>query len=279
MNLIQKKSLFFAILTLLPLLGVIFYSTSYFSYFLVLLGIILLVIWKSYFGVALLLRKSVTENAKFLILPTLFNFGLAFLLITFFDINFKYLFLFIGFVANFYIYQALKRVQNLQDKASIFYRNVLISTSFVSVLFSVAAIFRFYVSFSISDVRVPLSLVVLLVTLIFYLVSYFLSWQNGVDIKKFQPYLLVTALLAAEITLVSLVWIINYPVYTVFEKGNLGGIPFPAVLLTIVFYFIWGVFSHKIDKTLTREVIIEYVLFSILFLSVLFITAKWLPVM
>jgi hypothetical protein len=142
----------------------------------------------------------------------------------------------------------------------------------VSMLFYLAALQSISPTF-----RVPLSFVVVMTGLIFYAVSYFLSFENGVEPKAAAPYLLTMSILASEMALISLVWIVNYPVYTVTERGNLSGLPLPAILLTIVFYFVWGVFSHKIDKSLTRRVIIEYVLLTLVFVFVLLFTAKWIP--
>jgi hypothetical protein len=113
--------------------------------------------------------------------------------------------------------------------------------------------------------------------IIFYLVSYFLAFENGVDSAKSQPYLLVLSLLASEFSLFGLIWIVNYPVYSSSERVSLAGLPLPAIILTLIFYFVWGIFSHKIDKSLTRSVIIEYILLTAVFVFVLLVTAKWLP--
>jgi hypothetical protein len=123
-------------------------------------------------------------------------------------------------------------------------------------------------------------MLVISIFLLFYLVSSFLTWENGADedIKKLRPYNIVNSLLGAEVAWISSLWIVNYPVMAISEKANLGATPLPATLLTIIFYFLWGIIFHKLDGSLTRRVLSEYTLIAFLFIAVLLATARWLPI-
>lgn len=224
-------------------------------------------------------KEDIIAKAKFFILPLLFNFGALLLIAIYSSVYVRIIYSLLACLVNYLLLVALKRVQNLEEKSAIFQRNILISAGFLTLLLSLSAVFRSYVFLSTSKVfTLPVSFVVIAVGLIYYFLLYFLSWENGLDMKKILPYNLAATLLSAEITLVGVIWIVNYPVFSSAEKANLSGFPLPAVFLVIVFYFIWGLISHKSDKSLTRRVLTEYVIISVLFLSILLATAKWLPI-
>ncbi len=223
-------------------------------------------------------KAELLSNLKFLILPALFNFGAIFFVRYMTQSLLMYIITILIFLVNFYLFIALRKVFNLEDRAAVFQRNVIISVSFLSIFLSVSALYRFFVSYSADSIfRIPLVLVVVAIGVVFYLVSYFLAWENGIDLKKYRPYNLVISLMAAEVAWASSIWIVNYPTFSSYEKANLGGTPLPAVILVIIFYFTWGIISHKASRTLTKNVMFEYFLLTIIFLAVLFISTKWLP--
>lgn len=273
MNEIYKKSLIFSIIlgieyflmarigeafiyvSLAVLFSIVFYSLNFFK-----------------------ISKNNKENYKFLILPLLFNVGASYYLSI---INISPVRLLLGaaiVIGNFYLFVALKKVQNLQEKAAVFYRNLIISLSFITLLLTLSAIFKTYVFLSTSILYdfLPI-LVVLSVSGIFYFLSYFLAWEYGINTKKFMPYNLVGTLLFGELSLIGLIWVVNYPVFASSQRASLGGLPIHAILLTVVFYLIWGIISHKMDRSLTRKVMTEYLGISILFILILLATTQWLP--
>lgn len=275
-NKLQNKSLIVA-----GLLGLEFIFSLIFveSFTLILTLLIITLLAGSYFVLDFTFKKEeLKDELKFLIIPILFNVGALFFLSGINQAIFSLLLVFFVAGANYYLFIALKRVQNLEEKAAIFQRNVIISISFLALLFSFSVIYKTYVLLSIGNGNIfPNWLVLILVALIFYFVSYFLAWENGMNMKKFFPYNMVGTLLAIEVSYVGLVWVVNYPVFSGVEKAALGGVPLPAVILTIIFYFIWGVITHKMDKSLSRKVMTEYLGMAIIFLLVLLLTASWLP--
>lgn len=279
MNTITKKSL--TVTGVLALVyGVALALPLYFGYLVVLMGLIIIVSWKYFFSVEISLQ-SIRDKSKFLVLPIIFNIGSLYITTVFFQPLAKAFICLAAIATNYFLWIALKKVHNLSDRAAIFHRNVLIVISFVSVFLGSATIFRIFMLFSTSSNRsLYQAILVLLVFCLFYVISDFLTWENGADddLVKLRPYNIVNSLLGAEIAWITSVWIVNYPVIAVSEKATLGGTPLPAILLTIVFYFLWGVIFHKLDGSLTRRVLTEYIVITLLFISVLLATARWLPV-
>jgi hypothetical protein len=276
MNKIQKKALLASIILGLEYL-IIEMSAGVSGYLFGGFALSIIIIWLYLFEISLT-KEKLLRSIRLLLIPLMFNLGSILYISYFFQGGVRLFAVAVISIINYYLFVALRRVQNLAEKAAIFQRNVIISVSFLSVFLSLSAIFRFYVSFSISDFfRVPQVLVVISTGLIFYAVSNFLAWENGLDMKKFLPYNLVTSLLGAQIAWVASIWIVNYPVFTESEKANLGGSPLPAIFLTIIFYFLWGIISHKADKSLNKNVLAEYFFISLMFILILVLTAKWLP--
>jgi|GEM_PF-1050993 len=278
MSSLTKKSLVCS-----TLIGVNFLASIilpiYFFYESLALVVLIIVAWKIYFDVDLKV-SSILDKLKFLAIPLIFNLGALYLSTIFFQTFAKVIILLLVFAANYFLWIALRKVHNLSDRAAIFHRNILIVLSFVSVFLGSTTVFRLYMLLSTtSNTFIYQSLLVLLIFALFYIVSSFLTWENGAadDQIKLRPYNVVNSLLGAQVAWISSLWIVNYPVVGVSEKANLGGTPLPAILLTIIFYFLWGTIFHKLDGSLTKRVLTEYIFISFLFILVLMVTARWLP--
>lgn len=265
------------------IIGIIFVSSlilsNYFVYITIAMMLAVIWVWKYVFDVKLK-PKILFEKSRFLVLPMIFNVGALYLTTIFFQTFAKSVIVFLVILANYFLWISLRKVHNLTDKAAILHRNILIILSFMSVFLGSTTIFRLFVLLSTTNNHmIYQSLLVGLTFLLFYLISSFLIWENGADedVIKLRPYVVATSLLGAEIAWVSSIWIVNYPVITIQEKANLGGTPLPAILLTIVFYFLWGIIFHKLDNSLTRRVLTEYILITVIFILVLLATARWLP--
>jgi hypothetical protein len=278
MSMIAKKSILGS-----GLLGVCYMTAlffpGYFTYVVVAMIFLVIIIWKYFFNVAVSL-SGVIDKFKFLTLPMIFNVGALYLTTIFFQTPAKVAISVVAVVTNYFLWIALRKVHNLTDRAAIFHRNILIVISFVSVFLGSATVFRLFMLFSTASNRfLYQSLLVFLIFILFYIVSSFLTWENGADddIRKLKPYNIIISLLGAQLAWISSFWIVNYPVIGVREKANLGGTPLPAIYLTIVFYFLWGIIFHKLDGSLTRRVLTEYIIITLVFITVLLATAKWLP--
>ncbi len=224
-------------------------------------------------------RESVVTNLKFLLMPLLFNVSaLSYISFVYIGIG-RLILTLLAILANYYLFISLRKVRNLADRAALLYRNVLVVITFFTVFLSTSMLFRLLMSVSernnIGYVRAGL---VVAVFALIYFVTYFLTWEKGALEEKDRAYGVVSAFLCSQMAWVGSIWSINYPVIGTTEKATLGGTPIAAIIITLTYYFLWGMISHKLDHNLTRKVLTEYLLFTIMFFVILFITAKWLPI-
>jgi hypothetical protein len=222
--------------------------------------------------------SDLRENAKFVFMFLIYVLSsLSYLSYIYMDVTRAILTLF-AVSLLYYLLISLRRVKNLGERASVFYRNLLVSTSFLALFMALSTALRLMVLLSANNLETwGRLLVVGAVFLLVYFFTYFLSWENGALNSRYRLYGLVSALLCGELAWITSIWVVNYPVIGVEEKASLGGTPLPAILITIVYYFLWGLLYHKLEKNLTRKVLVEYLSFGALFLAILLSTAKWLP--
>jgi hypothetical protein len=55
------------------------------------------------------------------------------------------------------------------------------------------------------------------------------------------------------------------------------GVPLPAIIGSVFFYLLWGISHHRLEQTLTRKIVWEYILIAGMFIGILIVTAKWMP--
>lgn len=79
------------------------------------------------------------------------------------------------------------------------------------------------------------------------------------SVNKIQKYTFLIVALSAALTLA-----------IVLKLQYIPQIQFLAVTILVMFYLLWAMVHHFIDKTLTLEIMIEYVLTALLALIVLY---------
>jgi hypothetical protein len=263
-------------------IGVLFvisiYSIDYFRYLLITAFVITLGL--AFYVLELdFTKENLLNKIRFMAIPVLINVGGIYFISTFFQLSLKLVLGFVFVIINYYLWTSLKKVFNLRERAALFYRNLLITLTFLAVFLGISGVFRVYVNISLlSQNNIYQMVLVLLTFIITYYASSFMASENGADMTKFREYNLVNAVICSEIAWVSSFWIVNYPVVGNIEKSYIGGTPLPALLISIIFYFIWGVISHKVDRSLDRKILNEYILITIIFIFVLFLSARWLPI-
>jgi len=241
-------------------------------------AVVMVVICAKYLFDTSISRSSIVADAKFLLMPLLFNISaLSYISYIYVGLG-RFLLTFLAIVSNFYLFTSLRKLRNLGEKAAIFYRNILVVISFFTVFMASSMTFRLFMTVTDKNLLdVYRAIVVVAIFALIYFVTYFLTWEKGALETKDRAYGLISAFLCAEVVWITSIWLINYPVIGITEKAALGGTPIAAIVVTITYYFLWGMISHKLDNNLTRKVLTEYLTFTILFLLVLFVTAKWLP--
>ena len=277
MNKINKNSLI--ITSIISIIYILNYIRPDLIIYNVLASVVIIAIFAKYLFDFRLKLEYFFKNFKFILLPILFNVSaLSYISYVYISLG-RLLLSTLVILANYYLFISLKKVKNLSERAAIFYRNILILVSFFTVFMSSSMLFR--ILMSISDKQIILYTRLGLVAAIFiliYFIMYFLTWEKGALESRYRTYALVVAFLCTEIAWISSVWSINYPVIGNSEKATLGGTPIGSIVVTITYYFLWGVISHKLDKNLSKKVLSEYLVFTLVFFVILFVTAKWLPI-
>lgn len=171
-------------------------------------------------------------------------------------------------LGTYYIYIVANRLKR-GYKPALFFRNVTFVATLLVIFFSVTDILRYIL---ILDSAYAGAIMLILV-----FASVFVACEFLFETQSFERsiiYSLTLAFAITQIVWISSYWSVSYP-YS--SKMALIGVPLPAVLSAIFFYLFWGLSHHRLEGTLTRKVIIEYLLISLVFTGVLFITTKWIP--
>lgn len=152
---------------------------------------------------------------------------------------------------------------------SLMLRNIMSLVAILGIFMAISDILR-WASVSTAFYTQPATLLLTFVSV--FIVSEFLFEVQGIE--RSLLYSLVLSFGITEVIWVSAFWLVSYPQST--HITNLG-VPLPAILSAIFFYLFWGISQHRLEGTLTRRVLWEYIIISTAFVTLLFATTKWLP--
>jgi len=108
-----------------------------------------------------------------------------------------------------------------------------------------------------------------------YLISYYNLIKNKVAKKWAKGYSLVLSLILSETALISGFYLERYPsIYKVESTSNMAIVTLP-LFLVVIYYMIYGLMIHKLEKRLTSRVLMEYVGIAVVITLTLFITIRW----
>ncbi|HPN67362.1 MAG TPA: hypothetical protein PLZ62_01770 [bacterium] len=133
--------------------------------------------------------------------------------------------------------------------------------SFVSLI---AAYLLFYSIFHISvGFALPLWLLMLLVVGFGFMIFYSILWASGLDRSSTILYTVLFSLIMSEIFLIVSFWPVDPSA--------------KSIVLVVAMYIFWGLLSHWLERVLTKRVVIEYILVGVFLMSIVLVTATWLP--
>lgn len=125
----------------------------------------------------------------------------------------------------------------------------------------------------VGGIAVALSNVVMFAFL--YLISYYNFAKNRVPKKWARVYSAVIALILSEASLLAGFYLERYPsIYKVESTSNMAIVTLP-LFLVVIYYMLYGLMIHKLEKRLASRVLMEYVGISAVILITLFITIRW----
>lgn len=152
---------------------------------------------------------------------------------------------------------------------SLFLRNIASLVSILGVFFAVSDALKWQLIYT-DRLGQILSIVCIYASV--FIISEFLFEVQGVE--KSLLYSLVLSFAIMQIAWVSSFWLISYPEST--RITNIG-VPLPAILSTIYFYMFWGLAHHRLEDSLTKRIVWEYIVISVSFTTILLLTAQWMP--
>jgi hypothetical protein len=152
---------------------------------------------------------------------------------------------------------------------SLFLRNIVTLASILGVFFSIASVQKWIFA---TDTRLPQIAVVLITFVSVFIISEFLFEVQGFE--KSLLYSLALSFALSQIVWISSFWLISYPQS---ERITNIGVPLPAIVGAVFYYLLWGISHHRLEQTLTRRIVWEYILIAGMFITIIFVTAKWLP--
>ncbi len=216
-------------------------------------------------------RKS-PECVHFLILPTFFISGSAFFIFTSLNRVFQAFFITGISVVIYFLARTIDFTKERKKPMLLSTRNFFFSITFFTVfLISVILInLQFFLS-----IGLPLVLVSLFT--IIFLLTFSLVWQNRMLSVESLIYITAISFIEVEIVLATSFWNINYPPNVFKSSFGIWGIPLVALIITVIYYFLWGLSFHKLKGSLTKSIILEYSIISGVILLILLFTSKWLP--
>jgi hypothetical protein len=168
----------------------------------------------------------------------------------------------------YYILQVASRIKR-NYTPSMYLRNVIAMASILALFFAISDATKWMMSSASMQVQI---LAVVLVFVVTFIICEFLFEIQGYD----RPllYSLVISFLISQIVLISSFWIVSYPQTK--DAVNIG-VPLPAILASVYFYFFWGISHHRLEGSLTHRILWEYTFIGLLFMLVLIFTAQWFP--
>lgn len=108
-----------------------------------------------------------------------------------------------------------------------------------------------------------------------YLIAYYNFIKNRVAKKWAYTYSLSLALILSETALLAGFYLEKYPsIYKAESTSNMSIVTLP-LFLVVIYYMLYGLMIHKLEKRLIPRVLMEYIGISTVIIATLFITIKW----
>lgn len=239
------------IITLL-LLELFFFYPKFFYISLILVNLLIVISIKKITNP----KTSLVNMLNSLILPILFSTSLmiySILLTSKFFIHFLFI------VNFFFIYYYLKNIYlkgRESSEAIGFFENVSSYGNFLTLFFTFSAIYGMK-----SFLNTPIWPLVLIMAIIVLLVIYESLWTNRLKTNKNIIYIFLICLILTQIAWSIYFLPLNY--------NTLG------LTLAICYYILIGVVRFFLRKTLDKKTIKLYLIFGLLSIVLIFLTASW----
>lgn len=154
-------------------------------------------------------------------------------------------------------------------KPTLYLRNIISLVAILEVFVSLSNILWWLM---VNHGKNSYLVVIILAFAVTFIISEFLFEVQNIDNSIF--YSLALAFGVTQNIWIANYWLVSYP--KSLRITNLG-VPLPAITASVFFYLFWGISHHRLEGTLTKKVIWEYILIASIFLLILIVTTEWLP--
>ncbi len=146
---------------------------------------------------------------------------------------------------------------NLNKEKYILGYNLLIFTTLFSSFLIFSAIWAFYLYF---DTFLPWMVMILIFLVSFLLIYQALFLSERICIHLWL-YALIASLILAETAWALIFWPTGYLI--------------SGIILAVIFYIFWGLISHYFEETLTKRVVLEYIILGTIVLIIILRSTPW----
>lgn len=254
----RQRSIFTSLYTLLALETFYYFALKGKSFGIVfLISVIILIVtllWTLRLPFAKWFSKEILSHTAYLVLPIIFYTASLMFSLLIRNRSFKQLFIFASAALFFIILTGIRGVilnLDYKIKPRLTY-NILTLSTLLTIFLSYSIIWAFF-----RDLSFPIWIVLLIFFVLTFLLSYQIFHLTGAERRRSVVLALFTGLAITQISWIFCFWPIEYF--------------FLGMLLTIVFYFLWGLSHHQFENNLTKNIFLEYLLVS----GIIFILVLW----
>lgn len=171
-------------------------------------------------------------------------------------------------ISNVFLLRSIRRLKRSRENPLIVSRNIVSLVGLITIFLVETNIVNALIFY-----KLPIYLGVIVIFASVWMISYFLYWQYR-DIETDSiVFITLISFVMSEIFWAGSFWITSYPS---FETGTLG-VPVLSIVSTVVYYCFWGIAHHRLENGLTKKILLEYIMISLLILSIILFTTSWLP--
>ncbi len=171
-------------------------------------------------------------------------------------------------ISLYFTYVAASRMKR-NIKPALYIRNIVSLSAILGVFFVISDLTRWVSIYNLRSVEI--------LSIIFVFASIFVMSEFLFELHGFPDsliYSLVVSFAISQIVWLSSYWLISYPES---ERITQTGVPLPAIFAAVYFYIFWGLSHHRLEESLTKKILVEYLLISTIFVLIIFVTAQWMP--
>lgn len=212
--------------------------------------------------------EEIKKNWLFILMPLLYFVSTIFFMNSIKNIVLQVLLLGAYVISNYFLIRHIDFIRIEKEESPTSSRNIVNMILLLMVFLTTVDLLNAYIFY-----KLPLILFLVLVFISVSFITYFLFLQYKILERKSMIHIFFSAFAVTEIIWLGSFWLVNYPASKIGELG----IPVLAVISVVSYYTFWGISHHKLTNTLTKKVLTEYIMISVVLILIILFTTKWIP--